>query len=329
MTPLPGSRPSTCRVNTDPPAGQGRGGRGLRNGRRWACGRRDRTPAVSGAPPGGGRDPPTSPVSPGHCPAAGTQAPPQPVPDVRRLRQAVEAGGEAEDGDESQRRRASRSGRGGGTPRQLAGLPLPQRARLGPAAPRRRHPRGSSAGTRASHPGRRSPGRSGAGHAGRCSPAAAGPSARSPEGRARPEVGSALTARSPRRVAARDELCRGQGTRFWLPTLPAERPHRAGGERGQWRRRDWRERGLGRRLLATASAAAWDRGLNQLLVPRTPRQGRDGGIREDGTPVHSTAYTALRCPGPHPGSVSVESKEFAPMLNKTKAFQSSGGVYLR
>lgn len=38
---------------------------------------------------------------------------------------------------------------------------------------------------------------------------------------------------------------------------------------------------------------------------------------------------SLRWPGLHPGSVSGESKEFAPMLNKTKAFQSSGGVYLR
>lgn len=70
--------------------------------------------------------------------------------DVRWLGQAVEAGGEAEEGDEAQRgppaRRRTRRERGGGRRSlQPAGSPLPERARPGPAAPRRRHGRGSAA----------------------------------------------------------------------------------------------------------------------------------------------------------------------------------------
>lgn len=116
--------------------------------------------------------------------------------------------------------------------------------------------------------------------------------------------------------------------------LPAERPRRAGGREGSGgaigapvlRPRPARA-SLG---LASppASAADWDRGLNQLLVPRPPRKGRDGGCREDCAALHGVSWISA-APACSHVSVSAESKEFAPTLNKTNAFQSSGGAHLR
>lgn len=169
--------PPACNKHRSLPSRAMRGRTGAWEGGEAGGRARRRKPAVSGR-----RRTPThsqglglGPPPPGRCPAP---APPRPVPDVRWLRQAVEAGGEAEEGDESQRRRASRGerrwgGGGGGArrpPRHPAGLPPPQRAaaraRPGLAAPRRRHPRASAArstGPGAAHPGRRrrSPGRTG------------------------------------------------------------------------------------------------------------------------------------------------------------------------
>lgn len=169
--------PPACNKHRSLPSRAMRGRTGAWEGGEAGGRARRRKPAVSGRrrtpthSPGLGLGPPP----PGRCPAP---APPRPVPDVRWLRQAVEAGGEAEEGDESQRRRASRGERRGGgggarrPPRHPAGLPPPQRAaaraRPGLAAPRRRHPRASAArstGPGAAHPGRRrrrrSPGRAG------------------------------------------------------------------------------------------------------------------------------------------------------------------------
>lgn len=170
--------PPACNKHRSLPSRAMRGRTGAWEGGEAGGRARRRKPAVSGRrrtpthSPGLGLGPPP----PGRCPAP---APPRPVPDVRWLRQAVEAGGEAEEGDESQRRRASRGERRGGggggarrLPRHPAGLPPPQRAaaraRPGLAAPRRRHPRASAArstGPGAAHPGRRrrrrSPGRAG------------------------------------------------------------------------------------------------------------------------------------------------------------------------
>lgn len=142
--------------------------------------------------------------------------------------------------------------------------------------------------------------------------------------------GTGLTPQAPRRVAARDELCRDQGTRGCLPALPAERPRRAGGERGVMAAPEMEGAGRGRCLGGRRLSALGRRGPRRVW-PRRP-------------PPAADRYRGLNrrlCPGP-PGeaqiaaapscthvAVSVESEELAPSLNKTNALQSSGGVYLR
>lgn len=125
---------------------------------------------------------------------------------------------------------------------------------------------------------------------------------------------------------------RGAGSTLSLRSVPAWRE----GSGGRWRRRSWRERGAGRRFsaslglaLSPAAAAHWDRGLNRPLVPRTPREGRDGGSREACTPLRSVSHTDLRCPGRRPRLCLSGEQGIAPMLNKSNAFQSGGGVYFK
>lgn len=205
-------------------------------------------------------------------------SPARPVPYVRRLPQAVEAGGEAEEGDEGQGGRAGGGGRGGTRrrPRPPAGLPLP-----------RRHPRAPAA--RCSAPG--------AAHAG-------------PEcGGARGTPGDAVPAMRGRQPPSPE---RRPGRR-WAPPPPRyaalapRSPRGREGSGGRWRRHGRWERGLGRPLSAFGLRGPRSVRPRRWLWLVAPREGRDGGSREERAPA------ALACTRV---SVAVESKEFNPVLNK-------------